>query len=120
MKEKLQRGGRPRAILSTGMFREHLLNVGEDYPFRMYQLLKEKKKAAGIEEKGIGSYQNFRNYLYWLRKLGLIELAREEPSENPHFQPRRCYRIVEGMEDAEGWVNPRKHLYPESWKKHRS
>lgn len=116
MISETDRGGRRRIFVSTGAFiRDHLLIVGKDYPFRMYQLLKEKKEKRGAY---VGSYQSFRNHIFWLRKLGLIEFVREEPSSNPHFQPRRYYRIVEGKEDAEGWINPRKKLYPQSWKEH--
>lgn len=101
--------------MNTGMFiREHLLKVGEDYPFRMYRLLKNVKKGLGLK---MGSYQNFRNYIYWLRKLGLIEFVREEPSDNPVLvHPRRYYKLTKKGRERPGlFLNPRRALYPRSY-----
>ena len=105
--------------INTGLFiREHLLECGTDYPFRMYRLLKERKKEAGLK---VGKYQNFRNYVYWLSQLGLIEFVREEPSKKrAHMTPfnRRYYRLTaKGKREKEAWRNPRKYLYRESWGK---
>lgn len=104
---------RPRIMVSTGMFiRDHLLDVVEDYPFNMWRLFRKSKGKAG-------SYQNFRNYIYWLLKLNLIKFVREEPSRTPHLQPRRLYTYVaENVEKTELWRNPTRALYPENWMKH--
>ena len=102
---------------NTGLFiHRHLLEVGEDYPFNMYRLLKQRKTAMGQKA---GKYQNLRNYMYWLRRLGLIEYVRSEPSSNPHLKhPRRYYRLTrKGRERRELFNNPRRHLYRESWEK---
>jgi len=102
---------RPRRMVSTSMWiRDHLLQNVEDYIFSMWRQFKEFKKNPG-------SYQNFRNYIYWLLQLKLIRFVREEPSDNPAFQPRRIYTYVPEKIDDEAWRNPRKALYLESWEK---
>lgn len=113
---EVARRGLPAFIVSTGLWiRDHLVEVGEDYPLAMYKLFKFQKKQRGVS---CGSYQNFRQYIWWLRKLGLIEFVRSEPSANPVLESRRYYRVVAGTEDNLAWRNPRRTLYPESWKKH--
>lgn len=104
---------------NTGIWiRTRLMKCGEDYPHHMYRLLKEKKKKAGFK---VGNYQNFRNYVYWLSHLGLIEFVREEPSSSPVLlSNRRYYRLTakgRSLQSLEAWRNPRKYLYRESWKK---
>lgn len=113
---RVPRRGLPAFVVSTGVWiRDHLLEVGEDYPLRMYKLLKREKKLRGVK---CGSYQSFRQYVWWLRRLELIEFVRSEPSENPVLEGRRYYRVVEGKEDDPAWRNPRRSLYPESYRKH--
>lgn len=130
----------PAWLVPTGEFiRDHLLEEGEDYPYNVWkELLEKRARVYGIfnvlelrdkrteevrdalENHGVkvGSYQNVRNYFYWLRELGLIEKSREESSEKANLEPRKYYKVVEGKEDAEEWANPRKALYPESYEEH--
>jgi len=68
-------------------------------------------------KKNPGSYQNFRNFIWWLLQLGLIKFVREEPSSISGFKPRRIYTYVPEKIDDEAWKNPRKALYPISWEK---
>jgi len=51
-----------------------------------------------------------RNYIYILKKLGLIEEARREPVPGqPNWHQRRYYRIVPGKENlTDEWTNPQK------------
>lgn len=113
----IAKGRYPRFLISTGMWiREHLLAVEEDYPFHMWTLLRKMKVAADVEA---GTYQNFRNYIFWLTKLNLIRFTREEPSANPFLKPRRYYTYVpENIDKIDLWRNPRRHLYPETWEKY--
>jgi len=106
---------RPRIMVSTGMWiRDYLLGTVEDYPYHMWKVFKQTKRRPG-------SYQNFRNYIYWLLKLNLIKFVREEPSRTPHFEPRRYYTYVPAnVEKVELWRNPIRALYPKSWEKHHS
>jgi len=104
--------------INTGLFiRERLLEC-EDYPFHMYRLLKEAKRRLGLKA---GSYQNFRNYIFWLSRLGLIEFVREEPAEKKKpITPlnRRYYRLTEkGRRRPDLFINPRRLLYSASYKK---
>lgn len=56
-----------------------------------------------------GSYQAFGNYMWWLQKLGLIKLDREEPGTRG--LPRRYYKAVRSKLKSEDWQNPRWALY---------
>lgn len=111
-----RKGVLPAFIVSTGLFiRDHLLDVGEDYSQAIYRKLKKEKTKRGVK---VGSYSSFRQYMWWLAQLKLIEFARSESSQNPILQDRRYYRIVPGAEDSPAWQNPRRYLYPKSWEKH--
>ena len=113
---EVARRGLPALIVSTGVWvRDHLLEVGEDYVAAMYRGFKRDKQRTGVR---CGSYQGFRQYIYWLRRLGLIEFVRGEPSENPVLEGRRYYRVVPGREKDPAWRNPRQALYSESYEKH--
>ena len=113
---EVPRRGLPALLIGTGVWiRDHLLEVGEDYLAGMYREFKRDKKAREVK---CGSYQTFRQHIWWLRKLGLIEFVRSEPSENPVLEGRRYYRVVAGRENDPAWRNPRRSLYPESYKKH--
>jgi len=102
---------RPRRMVSTGTWiRDRLLQNVEDYIFNMWREFKKSKKNPG-------SYQNFRNFIWWLLQLGLIKFVREEPSSISGFKPRRIYTYVPEKIDDEAWKNPRKALYPISWEK---
>jgi len=90
----------------TSLFiRDYLLKHGEGY---VQEIWRELKKARGGLH--VGSYENFKtNYIYVLKKLGLIEEVRREPVPGqPKWYMRRYYRIVPGKESAEEWVNPQK------------
>jgi hypothetical protein len=76
-----------------------------------------------------GSYQNFCNYFYWLRRLGLVEFVKSEPAFDAprealeEFEQRNYYRISKlGLETPPSdlrWRNPRRALYPRTWKRKR-
>jgi len=97
---------------------------------------KEEKVKRGIpipEESVLtakwGSYQNFCNYFYWLRRLELIEETRMEPAREVSgkareggWKKRHYYKISDlGLETPSEdvkWRNPRRALYPKSWEEH--
>jgi hypothetical protein len=127
----MERRGRipPVWVVPTSLFiRDRLAQVGEDYPYGMWRALKEARERFFREKGGrggrarwrkdafAGSYQNFRNYIYWLEKLGLIRFVREAPPPRRGLEARRFYALVKGREKDEGWRNPRRSLYPGSWK----
>jgi len=85
------------------------LEKGEAHIFEMYRELRKTKKKARLKP---GSYQNFRNYIYILARLGLIEFTREEPPANPHLANRKYYKLTKkGREKPHLFTNPRKTLY---------
>jgi DNA-binding PadR family transcriptional regulator len=108
--------------LSIGLFiRDYLLENGRAYPYEIYRAIRGELREKSRPIRGLkrGSYQNIRNYFYWLTHLGLIEPEVEVPSEKPYLKDRRYYRLT-----AKGrrtpphsleWLNPRRALYPESW-----
>jgi len=113
---------------STSLFiRDYLAEIypRADYVYSIF--LKFKKSLAEWRERrgrprGFrrGSYQNFCNYFYWLRRLGLVELVKTERAANPRSKMRLVgrsyYRIVPERKDDPAWANPRRALYPESWR----
>jgi hypothetical protein len=86
-----------------------------------FKALRERLLEEGYPKRGMmwGSYQNMRNYFYWLEKLGLIEFVEETPGSNPLMKSRRLYRLTpKGLAlppESTEWTNPRRALYPESW-----
>jgi len=88
----------------TGLaIREYLQYVGEGYPYEFYVCFKKVKPTT--------SYASVRRYFYILKKLGLIEPVRTEPSSKGGF-PRTYYRIV--IYDDPRWFAPQEALYPET------
>jgi len=94
----------------TGLFiRDYLVEHKEAFPQEIWRALREKRKEKGIM---YGSYQSFRvNYIYVLKKLGLIEPVRRR-RVHPKWFPRQYYRIVSGMEDDPRWAHPQIALDP--------
>ncbi|PMB75049.1 MAG: hypothetical protein C0193_02440 [Candidatus Bathyarchaeota archaeon] len=88
----------------------YIEKYGEVNPYTIYSLLKHFR----AEE----SYQNIKNYFWWLTKLGLIEPARKEKAKIGY---KTFYRLTsKGLSlspDNVMWANPRRALYPKSWKK---
>ena len=105
--------------------KDHLLEVGKDYPGRMHRLYNDYLKREWVpfvEHRGgkakLSTYRAFRNYCWLYRRLGLLEDAGEEVPEargsvlfqevdgrlkafNPEtgkevpFSPRRLVRLTE-------------------------
>lgn len=88
----------------TGLaIREYLQYVGEGYPYEFYVCFKKVKPST--------SYASIRRYFYILKRIGLIEPTRTEPSKRGGF-PRTYYRIV--VYDDPRWLAPQEALYPET------
>lgn len=112
--------GAPRPVVLGLFIRDYLLTRGEAYPYEVYRAYKEAVSATGRRPRA--SYQNVRNYFFWLSRLGLIEPSRAEPPSNPDLkEPRRYYRLTaKGLATpptALEWVNPRRILYRESYER---
>ena len=97
--------------IPTGLFiREYLLEHDMAYGQEIWRALKEARIARGL---GVCTYDSFRrNYIFILKKLGLIELVTEKTSPRREWFKRRYYRIVPGQEDAEEWKHPQKAFDP--------
>jgi len=88
----------------TGLaIREYLSYVGEGYPYEFYICFKRVKPST--------SYESVRRYFYILKRIGLIEPVRREPSSKGGFD-RTYYRIV--IYDDPRWFAPQEALYPET------
>jgi len=98
---------KPAPIPSTGTWiRDHLLEVREDYPYSMWKKFRDFKAAFGFRA---GSYANFRRYIYFLKRLGLIEPVRGEYVKG---RLRIYYRVVPGTEPDPRWGIAQIACYP--------
>jgi len=74
------RGGASPFVYPTALFiRDYLLQHGEGYAQEMWRELKKVR-----EGRNVCTCDSFkRNYVYILKKLGMIEEARREPVPRP-------------------------------------
>ena len=102
-------GGFKRAKTTGEWVRDHLSEVGEDYPGSMYRQYKEWiLRVSKKEDPKTPSYQSFRNAVWQLKKLGLIVPTRKEKGEG---RSRRQYYTISGSLNHPGWRDPRKALW---------
>jgi hypothetical protein len=101
MAEKVKRGW----LLPTGLFiRNYLLRHKTAYSQEIWRALKEERAKANIY---CGSYQSFRmNYIYVLKRLGLIRPVRKEKAKHPKWFDRVYYEITPGKEMDPRWAHP--------------
>jgi len=89
--------------------RGHLLDVGTDYQWRMWKrylsfLDEARERGAKIEDI---SYRQFRIYLWFLKKLGLITVVERRRDPDQQKGADRAYiTITPDTEDHPGWINP--------------
>jgi len=97
-------------IAPTGLFiRDYLLKHKRGYGQEIWRSLKAERAERGIIT---GSYQSFRvNYIYVLKKLGLIEPVKRE-RVHPKMFARTYYSIIPGREDDPAWRHPQIALDP--------
>ena len=87
---------------STGiMIRDHLADVGENYPYGIYRHLREALTEEGYHAP---TYDSVRRFLYSLRRAGLITLKRSEDTGKPF--PRNYYAIVPRLRRSDIWLDP--------------
>lgn len=105
--------------VSTSLFiRDFLLEQGEAYPYQVYKALRARLKEEGYPKRR-GSYQSIRNYFYWLKELGLIEVSRTAPAGRAILKDKSYYKIITSKaDDLALWKNPREALYSASYQKH--
>ena len=111
--------GRPAGKPSVSLFiREMLRKLHYDYVWHLYSVWKEycatktTKRGArmGMRWK-YARYNIFRNYVWRLKKLGLIEKAYEKPADGEHSFPRAYYRLVSLRVNHPAWRDPSAALY---------
>lgn len=103
-------------IYPTGLFiRDYLKEHGVGYSQEMWRQLKVARATQGLTT---GSYDNFRsNYIWVLKKLGLIEEVRQE-TVRPEWFRRRYYRIAPGRENDPRWAHPQIAIDPRRGQPH--
>lgn len=126
--EKVKRGwGSPTSCPTSLFIRDYLREHGEAYIQEIWRNLKEVRKITYGKKAHMCSYDSFkRNYIYVLKKLGLIERVREENNPNPTWYKRVYYRIVEGKDGVvpgefvtDIWANPQKEFRLKRYKYYR-
>ena len=77
--KKEARGWRAWYPYTTGEFiRDYLQEKGEAYIHETWMAFQDDLREHGLE--WWGKYSSFRRYFYILKRLGLIEFVRKEPS----------------------------------------
>jgi hypothetical protein len=106
-------GWRVPFVYPTGTFiRDYLKEHKTASAYEMWKALKAARATYGLTYKKepiiVCRYESFlRNYIYVLKKLGLIQLVRKEPSDRAGAKlPRHYYRITPGREDDPRWRHP--------------
>jgi hypothetical protein len=98
-------------IYPTGLFiRDYLKKHGVGYSQEIWRELKKVREKAGLNAS---SYESFRkNYMWTLKRLGLIEEVKREPAARKEWFQRIYYRIVPGKEADPRWSKPQIALDP--------
>ena len=100
--------------------RGYLLEKGEAYVkelFEGYRDFCEKARKYGVKIKP-SSYQQMKETVWLLKRLGLILQSRKEPSKRRGYFKRTYYRVNPDMIDSPDWKHPLQALYPKSdWSK---
>lgn len=95
---RLGAGGRSKPRKGVWI-RGHLRDVGRDYVYRMYKLWKAFLEDAGLNIRA-GNYQQFRTYIYVLKRLGLVRRMGRSPS------PKSYYSLNPDKLNSPFWENP--------------
>ena len=121
-------GWTPGRIQLSTFIRDFLAErPGGTWAFNIHQGYKEAVLAEPRHRGGkrrVISYHSFLNYMYILRKLGLIEYLRDEAGNisteqaytsvgepAPQLNPRHFIRANMSRINDPAWQNPRKALY---------
>lgn len=107
-----------RAMPRTGVWiREHLREVGADYGYRMWKRFRTFYRFAQAEGAlyPSTSYQSFEQYLYLLRRSGLIRYSAVPAGETIRGFERAMYELVPEMLEHPLWGNVYRQF--DSWQR---
>lgn len=120
-------GWTPGRIQLSTFIRDYLADGEESWAHEIHQAYKEAVLATPLHRGGkrkVISYHGFLNYMWVLRKLGLIEYLRdaagnidiEEARDRlgapaPQLNPRHFIQANINRINDPAWQNPRKALY---------
>ena len=120
-------GWTPGRIQLSTFIHDYLAGGQESWAFEIHQAYKTAMLATPRHRGGkrrVISYSSFLNYMYILRKLGLIEYLRDpegeidtEPAQDrlgapaPHLAPRHFIQANMSRINDPAWYNPRRALY---------
>ncbi len=99
-RESFKPRGKP---ISTGKFirARFLFGGGESWIWQMWKEERDLLKKLGFRPQ---LYHSFQGMIYVLKRMGMIEKLREEPSE--FGADRVIYGLVREFEDSEAWESP--------------
>jgi len=85
----------------VGLFiRDYLLEHGKASAYEIWKAWKKFKKERGLKPP---TYQSFHDYIYRLKRIGLIYEAGTAPSKGRF--PKKLLAIMPGKEDSPEWVS---------------
>ena len=105
--ERFSVGGKFTASPKGEWIRGYLLTFGRGYSYEMWKEYRQFASYLGIKP---GTYENFRFYMWVLKRLGLIRLVRRGRARKG--VDRRIYAIVPEMMDSPMWRRPLQAMYP--------
>ena len=82
-------------------------------PASIYDMWKAYQRFASILGIRPGTYNNFKTYIWILKRLGLVRVVRRAPGSRGGFR-KAYYAIVPGMEFSPLWRRPVQTLYPKT------
>lgn len=131
-------GWSPGRLQLSTFIRDSLAQVEATWGYSIYsayrKAMKEEPTRKGKKKRRAISFASFSNYMYLLRRLGLIEYVLDDDGEIVTEDPergnvpgelwvddedagikggakRQLIRIVPGKVGDPAWINPRKALY---------
>lgn len=114
-------GWSPGRIQLSLFIRDFLADGEESWANEIYTAYKKAVEALprhrGRGKRKVISYHNFLNYMYMLRKLGLIDYLRTdgeidtEVSSKPYLAPKHFIQADMSRIGDPTWNNPHKALY---------
>lgn len=117
IKERFKRKGFYAVSPKSEWIRDHLLDVGRDYPYRMWIRFLGFCKFQNLDYEP-GDYSDFNNQMYRLREAELVKVVERESTSgqagNPEWGKSFHSVVEENLGKEIAWKNPTAVLYPYS------